>query len=582
VGNILHCSYDSRIWQYSTPDKFKIAKCLLSGIPDALFYSSDNGRNYNPLSLDQHLQGTRIFPGSSVFKGGAKLMLAMNITKSEKKDDYGGIQSTLYARNCHNITLDELRRILPEGSIVEKPAGAVYWSYTLNSYAQRQEVFIHGTLVTTTEIKAEAPEMIQEDRSTYSWGRSDTYTRIERPFEASPYIVSDLFPDLSGKNHETRNTIQSYYRRAPEDIRLVMKRRNFPLENSTYYREVIDLLKLKTKEDFIANKDAFEIKLHEYLTQEEIAKIEAESPEKIVTAGKTFKVNYDDRLGGDKKISIIIEDIEDVSHLQGVIMPSFGGASVVFSLKKPQVVARASRYDTGFYMRSYSNTTQDQTVKFSSLNELLSYYEQEKKAEAKRARRQERKATEGAVADSGDDQSDLDTAQKEVTPASSQFDQVVKKNEQKEKVAPVSLEIADMRGLLSYVRGVAQEKNVRELKDKEKVLDRIKEISSKLSQSAKELEDGGGGVLNQGTAAELLQSLRALLKRIGMSPSKAEQLPYVYKHNKNALVASLERNEVPLDEELDKKITTKSADRSFESDVVFTDDEADEIIIELV
>jgi hypothetical protein len=233
-------------------------------------------------------------------------------------------------------------------------------------------------------------------------------------------------------------------------------------------------------------------------------------------------------------------------------------------------------------MRSYSNTTQDQTVKFSSLNELLSYYEQEKKAEAKRARRQERKATEGAVADSGDDQSDLDTAQKEVTPASSQFDQVVKKNEQKEKVAPVSLEIADMRGLLSYVRGVAQEKNVRELKDKEKVLDRIKEISSKLSQSAKELEDGGGGVLNQGTAAELLQSLRALLKRIGMSPSKAEQLPYVYKHNKNALVASLERNEVPLDEELDKKITTKSADRSFESDVVFTDDEADEIIIELV
>ncbi len=537
-------------------DKLKITQCLLSGAPDSLFYSDDQGRSYDPVSTDPALdvlRGTRVFPGSSVFKAGSQLMLAMNITKSEKMM-HGYKQETLYAKTCHNVTLDELKKVLLEGVFVEKLEGEPFFNSWSNTFMQNQNIYIHNKLVSQKQITVEVP----------SGSRESVAPKIEQPFVLSSAEILNLLPETQLKNYATVIKLKEYLKRADKDIEQIIKGRSI-LDFTKFYEDVISKFNLITKEDVLTHKDCFEMKLEDFITIEEITEIDRNCPEIIYVAENNFIVKYVKEYSGIKTAEINIGDISNVEVFLTATLPSFKGVdAIVFS-----VISPVQQTDV------YFGSTRKNMMQFRTIEELKDYNDQYKKARAKRTRRHERKATENLIkSEVLTNDSDVPVVPAEVLG--------VKKIEQQEKVEPVTLDMVDFKILISYLRKITQEKNVRELKDKDKVLEKIKEVSGKIANTVRDIETGRVTMLEKSTQADFIQSIRIIAKRIGLSTNKAEQLPYLFKYNKNALTTSRLRNDVVENEKLSEKISEKSFDHSLKTSVVYTEEEADEIIIDLV
>lgn len=558
-------------------DKLKITQCLLTGVPDSLFHSYDQGRSYDPVSSDPALDvlmGTRVFPGSSVFKAGSQLMLAMNITKSEKMM-HGHKQETLYARTCHNVTLEELKKVLPVGSVVEKLEGQPQYDSWSNTYQQLQSVYAHNKLISQKHIGVETPhDGLQRDLYGRqgrggNFGYEDRSSLLDdnlRTLDSSE--VKYLLPEVYQNNRKILTQLAEYLRRADKNTEQAIRSKHSSFDEMAFYNEVISKIAPATKDIFIEHRADFEIKIEDFLSQEEQEVINTNCPLEIIGNGKVFKVTYVQEIYGElrgiKAAQVDIKSPALVDDFLSADMPSFSGIdTVTFLVTLP-------------HQSGYSSFSDSRNIShFHNIDELRLYNEQYKKGEAKRLRRHERKATENLVKS--------EESATNLTPVAEPIEVTeAKKIEHHEKVEPVTLDVADFKMLISYFRKIAQEKNIRELKDKEKVLERIKEVSGKITSAIKDSEVSSGTELEKSALADFIQSVRVIAKRIGLPANKAEQLPYLFKYNKNALITSLLRNDVAEDEKLSEKLSEKSFEHSLESAVVYTEEEADEVIINLV
>ena len=550
----------------------KVLTSLVAGSPGGLLYSTDAGRSYNPFNDDEVLYGARIFPGSSVFKNGGNLIFALNIERTEKKekDRFSGVEvlkSNLWAKTCHTLSAQDIEKMIP-GSVIEKDDGSIHKNYN-GDYIQTQGIYILGKRIGVKSkiLKGYFPPV--DDRFFSSLSYENT-PRREYPFTASAYGVIEVIPEVHENNSIVRLTVEDYQKRAWGGLVLSEEQKENISDIYELYTKKITALGITTKEDVLSHKNDFEIKLEDFISQEEMMRIDVNSPKVLSGDEKTFTVLYkQDVLGvhaGKKRVVIQIKEIGDIDDFLQVKLPSFFGADeVVFSLNHAsiQTASYHSRYGT------FGDNTSN-ILSFYTIDELRAYNEKHKKAEAKKLRRKERR--------------------EEVTPEESlQVEPKEKESmigakplEVKEKITPITLEIEDIRSLLLFLRGVAQGKHIRELKDKEKVLERVKDVLSKVNATIKEMEYQKSSSLDTGIYADLMQSLRIVAKRVGIPITQSEGLPYVYKHNQKALITSAERNEVEVNEELLKKITTKSIEYSLEHNAVFTDEQADEVIIELV
>lgn len=553
-------------------DVSKMLKCLYSGASDAIMFSEDGGRSYYPFTNDPARNGAQIFPGSSVFKAGGNLIFAFNVSRAEKMvtDKNTGVQvkrNNLWAKTCHKLTLDDVKTLAP-GSVVEKKEGDMYRSYYGSfDYHQAYGVYVFGKRIDVIHKPVEG--YVPPSENSYYNPSLYRESRVEQiNFVATPGDIAELFPEIYTANIDIINKVRDYQSRSNEEILFSVDQEDLLVDTYSSYREAILKFNIKTKEDVLEHKNDFRLHLEDFLSDEERARIDLRSPKEIVVNGKVFSVTYTVSVG--KKIAkVLIKKIEDVGDFLQVQLPSFEGRNeVTFSLShtQPQVINHNARY-------SYFGNNPENELVFCSVKELRDYYDQYQKSEEKKKRRHERKETE---------RSEVSVPSIRIVEEIRAVPSTEKTIERKEKVEAVALDISDIRNLLLYFRGITQEKNIRELKDKDKILERIKEISRRSVEITKEMENKKEISLGNGEMSELLQSVRAIAKRIGISPSQAEQLPFVYKHNEIALAQSAKRNEVDIDEILLKKITAKSLDFALEKNAVFTDDEADEILIDLV
>jgi hypothetical protein len=325
---------------------------------------------------------------------------------------------------------------------------------------------------------------------------------------------------------------------------------------------------ITTKEDMIEHANDFMVHVEDFISQDMMNSVDADTPKLIVGNSKIFAISYThERVGGKeiKVATIQIPEPKDVQDLLTVTMPAFTAVDTV-SFALSYEMQRPGGWSSGQRMG---------VMKFSSLDELRTYYEQYIKAEEKRLRRHERKEQESVPQEPvayGKESDEKHNA----TPSFRE------EKKEKVKIEPVALDISDIRNLLAYFRSVIQVKPDRELKDKDKVLERIKEVSSKGVDALRKMEQTQSQQIDPSTLADLMQSVRVLAKRIGVPVSLAEQLPYLYKHNQNALLQAAIRNDVEKDEDLLKKIIATSIEYSLEDQKLFTEEKADEVLVELV
>lgn len=547
----------------------KMLRCLYVGSPDALMFSGDGGRSYYPFNDDPYRMGAQIFPGSSVFKSGAKLIFALNVERTEKKvvDRYTGnevIRSNLWAKTCHRLTLDDVRTLSPT-DVVERKEGEISTSYYGSyDYYQAYGVYVFGKKIDVIRKPVEG-----YNPDDYNLYRDNKFE--EEVFVAIPSRVGEVLLEIHRDNYDVQELVKAYINRSSAPIIFSKEQEEKLQDIYGFYAEVITKYDIKTKEDILEHERDFELFLEDFISDEDKEKIDREAPKMILGNGKIFAVTYKNDVGGVCTATIKISNPEDISDLLDATLPPFSGRrEVLFSLDYMQPQVR--NYNLGL---RYSGNSEKSTIVFHSIDELEAYNEQYKKLEEKRLRRQERKETSFSQVLRPSQATEKTEENETISP-------VQKSPEKKEKVETIALDVADIRTILGHLRGLAQEKHVRELKDKDKVLERIKEVSGRSVEMVKNMESAGETTLSQGEMSELLQSVRAIAKRIGIPSVQAEQLPFVYKHNQHALSESAKRNDVEVDDVLLKKISTKSMEYTVEKNVVFTDGEADEIIIELV
>jgi superfamily II DNA/RNA helicase len=559
-------------------DAHKMLLCLYKGSPGGLFYNNGSGKfsfkkaeEFFPFNEDPALYEAKIFPGSTVFKNGGNLLFALNVARTEKKitDRYGEerIVSNLWAKICHKLTYETFEALVP-GSVTEKEEGEPYVNYSGSGYKQAVGVYVLGKKLETKE--KFLPEYVPPAHSRSNWrdAYDARYERQETLFVPLPSKIESVIPEVGNNNRVTLQKIKDYLVRSGGKILLSEENRLKVDDIYAFYAEMIAKHGITTKEDMIEHANDFMVHVEDFISQDMMNSVDADTPKLIVGNSKIFAISYThERVGGKeiKVATIQIPEPKDVQDLLTVTMPAFTAVDTV-SFALSYEMQRPGGWSSGQRMG---------VMKFSSLDELRTYYEQYIKAEEKRLRRHERKEQESVPQEPvayGKESDEKHNA----TPSFRE------EKKEKVKIEPVALDISDIRNLLAYFRSVIQVKPDRELKDKDKVLERIKEVSSKGVDALRKMEQTQSQQIDPSTLADLMQSVRVLAKRIGVPVSLAEQLPYLYKHNQNALLQAAIRNDVEKDEDLLKKIIATSIEYSLEDQKLFTEEKADEVLVELV
>lgn len=524
-------------------DKMNITKCLLAGIPDAIFYSTDNGYNYNPVVSDPHLVNVQVFPGSSVFKRGGSLILAMNINKSEKivKNKYGGPdikKSTLYARTCHKLTLDELKTALPD-SVKEEISGSPFRGYS--GTFQAYNILINGKFILQESRKVEDIAVVSDVPKILSSG-------VSRSNQQAIDEFSSLCIRSGGK-----------FKKPDYDY----------LDN--FYASVISENNIKTREDLENNKDKFAIKLSDFISDEEIEEIERDSPKEITIGSRAYKVNYSQIYSGASTSAYVeLSSEDDVNNVLNFPFPSFKnvrefvyrhGYTTFYSERE----LREYR-DRNFLGRSTVYSSQESVPEGNtSLGSILSNLLKGKEAEP--------------------------SEPVKVVNITEQQPKPEKKIQEKEEMTTERRKefvatFEEMKEIISNIKIAVNELPAgpnQKLK-KETYLHKIKELNSQCNAFIKNL-DGDiklEVVSVNGSVLSVKNSIKTLLNQISQNSKTVNNFFEYFDSNKEKLIESAKRNEVELDDSLAEKVSKKVFDLTLKEGRRISDKEADEILIELV
>jgi hypothetical protein len=117
------------------------------------------------------------------------------------------------------------------------------------------------------------------------------------------------------------------------------------------------------------------------------------------------------------------------------------------------------------------------------------------------------------------------------------------------------------------------------------MLTKIKDINSDCNALVRTL-DSGVSLTVEGTDSkirEVFQAVKVIMKNTGTySKGQVETMFDVYVGNRNALYESAARNDLEVEDALQEKIKAKSVELSLAHDAIVTDEEADNVIIEIV
>lgn len=528
-------------------DTNTLIKCIVAGVPQALFFSNDERRYYNPVHENPSVVGTQIFPGSSAFKRGKMVILAMNINRSEKMvtDRFSGREekkSALYARICHNLTLNDIRQIYGEEAVKEVAQGEPYYS----SYG-------NGEGTQTYKINVLGKDIGFEKR---------TVSILER-------AVSGCIGYMHQENEEVVHTYNDLIKRSGKALR--------PIVLTEAYKQLIEELSITTEEEIEDNAGRFRISLDDLMTKEEQESIERDSPSSIDVGGKRYIVTYQKSFYGNSydTAEININNEEDFSSIEFAEIPSF---------------PRMKDLHFSYQMRQ-----------FRSREEIRNFIEREKQWAADAPKRQEElyRSTivsndrlEGQMAGLA---GLMGSSPKRASDERSVEDGGVSRNKplrpvqpkpEKEafnpeaKVAEWKESFENVRLLLQEVGSLVKDQNEKIFKDKNKVLDRIKELRTESNGLIRAIEQEGYNESLTGKVSTFMRDFEAALKR-----SKIENLTdsiVRVRTLSKSLGAAATRNGVELDEAMQSKIRSAAVSLIFSGKGEVTDDEADELLINLV
>ncbi len=507
-----------------------LLQCILSAVPDALLYCPGYKKiNYKSFEFSSPLQEVRIFPGSACFYRGDTLLVALNIQQSAKKDRYGYTEEVTYARVCDTFSLEEATKILPKGWITEVPSGEPRMSYSGSMY-QSYQIRIKGV----------------------------PFTSLEKEITSLDAKVPRLIAAAHYTNQRILRQVNEYYRRSGKvEVNESIL--------SELYKDVIKGKGLTTEEEVISNQNAFTLHIEDLLPEKEREKIDKDCPEQITdpTTGRTFSVIYTRDLGGRLTASVGIHTPTEVKAFSKVLLPSFSTVSrLVFT---------------------YGSRS------FATLSEVQVCIEEEKRMREELIRQAEawRRAAEEKVAQLNRDREEknteqraLDKERKDREKAESKPVKVEKTQEElkKEWVDKVTI----FRDLLPVLRSIVEGKNEKFFKDKQKVIDRSRELRTTCNAMVSKLQESGD--LDESTKGELStleRNIITLFKRAEIGGPDVVISSIV--SMEAALVDAARRNEVDIDESLLAKIRDTSLKSVLKgSKTSLTADEADGVLIELV
>lgn len=536
-----------------------LIKCILSGVPGALFFGDGQRRYYNPIDDNPFTKGVQIFPGSAVFKDGDMLMVAMNIHRSEKMkaDRYGGETkvSTLYARTCHNLTIANVREILGDSAVEEIAEGEpkVYsWGGEEGVGHQSFTIKVLGKVVGVEVRKV---------------------TILER-----------LIPNVLWDIHRDNETVMHKYADLVKRAGYVLPKR----ELNDMYRQLISSLSLTTREDLEEHAESFRRSLDQLIPHEEVEAIERDSPSRITVDGYELIVSYISShwsaISNDTA-EIHINNEDEFNAIEHAQLPPFPRMEkVVFSYHMIKYSSRdevrkhiesEKRWSESVRSQQEERNRQHEAVKaatsntaFANLRKLIN-----------------RDTAKGTVLEEGDEEESGDgdgerRARNVLRPSGRKEKESKKKLSPDEQVVEWNNSITVVRSLLPHIKKLVEERSEKVFKDRQTVLDRIKELRTESNALLRAIETDGYTTSREGSVNTFLQACNALLKR-----AKIEQSDTMFDATKTittALLEALDRNEVDITDELRSKIEEVSALRAISGKQTVTEDEADEIIIEMV
>ena len=487
-----------------------LVKCILSGAPDAIFYGDGRRRYYTPLERDSFLGEVQIFPGSSVFMKGQSMILGLNINRSEKIVD-GIKKQTLYARTCHNLSINDIREVLGNDTVQEKAIGQPQSSiYNPDVGYQSYEIKVKGVLIETV-----SKEVYILERGIRAW--LDVHHDNE-------YVMSEYesLRKRSGKNLP---------RLALDDI----------------YKNLIQTLGVTTKEEIIEHEQDFRLSIYQFISPEEKSSIEEESPTELFVGDMRFTLEYvSGYINNKPDVLIHIPNAQAVIAVAQAVLPAFPRANAV-------------KFNYRYNL-------------FSSPEEILRHIDSEKRELAESIRRQEERYKEHLA---------LGAVQREQQ-SKAKVEKVPKKELNKEEQVVVwKNDIDAVKYVLGHIKSIIDSKNEKSFKDKQKILDRLKELRSESNFFLRDLKEAGREHVSlEGRLSSLIRDVKVLMKRAGLE--EPDTLLEFFKNIRQQLVEAAKRNDVVLTEDISLKIAEKSIIFALKNKGIISDDAADEVLIDIV
>jgi HrpA-like RNA helicase len=544
-----------------------IIKCILAGEPDSVF--TREGKVYQPVTGDPHLRDVKIFPGSAAFSTYSSILVALNIQQSSKQVNHrftGEMVTleTLYAKMCQPVTLEQLQEAAPN-AITEKKTGQPYRRYD-GTWEQTSYVYFNGHLLTSRST------VIQEEHLSLM----DKHGSYEN-------IMARVLYSVAVQNDRLFNTYEQY--------RLRSRGKLPKLSKSDVYEKLFTKYNIKEKEDLEAFVPEFTLTLEDLISKEDLDRIEKEFPTTIAIAGRSFAVEYRQRsYFSDELMTIIHVDSEE-------------DASVLLE-NKDSIHQAVPTKDVGFISSDY--------ITRYSIDEWINARNYERELEKRRREQQSyndafrpqhssglgRYGQEAPKAPSTTTLGDLLRVKLNSTEGKATLEKkieqpnipVEKKEVVKEMVEQKHIEkykrtIADVKEFLSYLKSVVGGLDARYVKNKDNMLTKIKDINSDCNALVRTL-DSGVSLTVEGTDSkirEVFQAVKVIMKNTGTySKGQVETMFDVYVGNRNALYESAARNDLEVEDALQEKIKAKSVELSLAHDAIVTDEEADNVIIEIV
>jgi superfamily II DNA/RNA helicase len=525
LGDVEISSEDTDI---GSLDVEKVIKCILAAIPDSLFYTDYERKYYNPIQESAGKKGAQIFPGSSCFMQGEELMLAFNVSPTEKINKKGEKTSNLWARICHTIPLKDAKRLL--GDICEEKKVPSRFLYAASS-AVTYDVFVHGKKIGRYSKQIFSPEDI-------------LYTGAS---------------DIMFNNRTEYERYEQLYVRSGGSLPKVILR--------DFYDDIAKALDIKDEQGVIAHKEDFIFRCNLHVDEEEIEAIERDSPSNIKVQGFTFPIFY---------------------HID----PLYNGFVAEIEVPHTDALDALLSLDTLSFPRMKQVTIRYNGFKYRSLELLRRAIEKKKIEQQALQERLRTEFMSRARSSAGNQKERYGKGEEsrpvgeQVLRAVKNIQRVV---EEKKRISPEEerarwvKEFGVLPGVLELIKNTIKGKHERELseKDKTKMLERLQEIRREVRRleevlQAKEINHESV----RGRISTVMQSIGTLLKGAGSSSTLTILLSSIENISSSLTVAARTNGEDT--KALQEKIREKAVVMAFNGERELNLDQATDIIIELI